>query len=159
VFYAVIGLLPSFWEHPTVLGIVLAVMVLALYLTARLSLIFPAISIGQSYGLSWSWRLTIGNGWRILLACWLVAMPMIILAFMVGVAAFFSLNAVLGSEVDATDFGAADSGFGWAFVVVQALIWESLGYVIMGICVVVTAIAYQFCTTLRQPATGAGAEA
>jgi hypothetical protein len=159
VFYTVIGLLSSFSEDPTVLGIVLAVMVLALYLTTRLSLIFPAISIGQSYGLSWSWRLTIGNGWRILLACWLVAMPMIILAFMVGVAAFFGLNAVLGSGVDATDFGAADSSFGWAFVVVQALIWESMGYVIMGICAVVTAIAYQFCTTVHQPGTGARAEA
>jgi hypothetical protein len=159
VLYAATGVPLWYWENPIVLGIVLAVLVLVLYVTTRLSLIFPAISIGQSYGFGRSWRLTIGNGWRILLACMLPTLLMIIWAFLVGFTAFYCLDAVLESGVDATDFGDADTSIGWAFVIVQALIWQSMGYVVLGVCVVVTSIAYRFCTALPQPATGPGVEA
>jgi hypothetical protein len=37
----------------------------ALYLTARLSLVFPATAIDQAAGLKWAWRTSRGNGWRL----------------------------------------------------------------------------------------------
>lgn len=39
----------------------------ALYVLARLSLVFPATAIDQRTSLQWSWNKTRGNGWRIFL--------------------------------------------------------------------------------------------
>ena len=37
----------------------------ALYVVARLSLVFPATAIDQPAGLKWAWRTSRGNGWRL----------------------------------------------------------------------------------------------
>ena len=46
--------------------IALAMMVGVGYLTARLSFVFPAISVGETYSLKQSWRHTASQGWRLL---------------------------------------------------------------------------------------------
>ena len=49
----------------------------ALYLIARLSLVFPATAIDQPAGLRWAWRASRGNGWRLVVVVtvlpWLVS--------------------------------------------------------------------------------------
>jgi hypothetical protein len=143
----------GYMENEIVFGIVFVAIIPMLFIFTRVSLIFPAISIGQHYGLGRSWRHSAGNGWRILSAYLLLVLPMILGTFLVGFAAFFGLNAVLDTGVDAMDFGVDDYSLGWAFVFVEALIWELMGFVYAGLCLVVLSIAFQFCTTLRLPAT------
>jgi hypothetical protein len=159
LFFAMIDGLSWYWEDTIVDGFAVVLALPILYLYTRFSLIFPAIAVSQTYGLRRSWRLTIGNGWRILLACWLAAMPIWIMAFLIGFAAFFGLDLYFDSGIGVLDFIVEDSSIGWRFVVTQSLILDLAGFVVIGICVVVTSIAYQFCTTLQRPATGAGAEA
>ncbi len=49
----------------------------ALYLIARLSLVFPATAIDRPAGLRWAWRTSRGNGWRLVVVVtvlpWLVS--------------------------------------------------------------------------------------
>ena len=49
----------------------------ALYLVARLSLVFPATAIDRPASLRWAWRTSRGNGWRLVVVVtvlpWLVS--------------------------------------------------------------------------------------
>lgn len=49
----------------------------ALYVVARLSLVFPATAIDRYAGLKWAWRTSRGNGWRLVVVItvmpWLVS--------------------------------------------------------------------------------------
>lgn len=62
----------------------LAVMLAVGYLTVRISFVFPAISVGETYSLKDSWNHTKSQGWRLLGALFLVMLPL--MAIMVGLA-------------------------------------------------------------------------
>jgi hypothetical protein len=66
----------SFWFR--FLGGWLAVpcMLLAFYVFARLSVIFPATAVDASVDLKWAWRLTAENGWRLFVVVY--AMPVVL---------------------------------------------------------------------------------
>jgi len=44
----------------------------AAYLSARLSVLLPAIAIDQKRNLAWAWALTEGNGWRLVWLLWVL---------------------------------------------------------------------------------------
>ena len=73
-----------------------ASMTLAIYFLARCSLVFPATAIDRSVGLKWSWRLSAGNGWRLVIIAgalpWVLAT--FILAFQRDIASFWELVAL-----------------------------------------------------------------
>jgi putative Mn2+ efflux pump MntP len=48
------------------------VVVVAFYLVARCSLVFPATAIDQETSLKWAWHTTRHNGWRLTIVLWLV---------------------------------------------------------------------------------------
>lgn len=43
------------------------IILLVMYLLARLSMIFPAVAIGKKPSIKWAWDISKGNGWRLLL--------------------------------------------------------------------------------------------
>jgi hypothetical protein len=47
--------------------VVLVAKIPALYLFARLCLVFPATAVDRRVNLKWAWRLTENNGWRLVL--------------------------------------------------------------------------------------------
>jgi membrane-anchored glycerophosphoryl diester phosphodiesterase (GDPDase) len=55
-----------------------AAKILALYVSARLSLVFPATAIDKRPDLKWSWNLTRNNGWRMVVVVgvlpWVIGM-------------------------------------------------------------------------------------
>ncbi len=148
-----------YWNDAIVFVIALATIVVMLYITMRFSLIFPAISIDQVYGLARSWRLTTGNGWRIFFACWLIIIPVIILVILIEFNTFLGMGIYFYSLFPSMGLGVGGIRFLWGLSLAKEFILVLVGYGVIGICVVVTSIAYQFCTALQPPATGAGPEA
>ncbi len=67
----------------------LAVVAALLLAMARLSLLFPAAAAGQPIGIGGAWRVTRGNGWRIVL-CWLFATAPLLLGVQIVMGAVFS---------------------------------------------------------------------
>jgi hypothetical protein len=66
---------------PDNLGWYVAIFLAALpasYVTARLSVLFPAIATDMEFSLKWAWRLTANNGWR--LAVIVAGFPVILAA-------------------------------------------------------------------------------
>ena len=49
----------------------------ALFLSARICLVFPATAVGRKVDLQWAWNLSASNGWRLVLVVdllpWLIA--------------------------------------------------------------------------------------
>jgi len=59
------NLLPRGWFESSLQPVEIAARLPALYIIARLSLVFPATAIDRNAGLKWAWRASRGNGWRL----------------------------------------------------------------------------------------------
>lgn len=82
----------------------------ALYLIARLSLVFPATAIDRPAGLKWAWRTSRGNGWRLVVVVtvlpWLVSRLVGLLYRDEATAAEIVVLTVLGTAVFALEIAA-----------------------------------------------------
>jgi hypothetical protein len=82
----------------------------ALYVVARLSLVFPATAIDRPAGLKWAWRTSRGNGWRLVVVVavmpWLVSHLVGLLYREVPTAAEVVLLTVLGTALFAVEIAA-----------------------------------------------------
>jgi len=82
----------------------------ALYLVARLSLVFPATAIDRPAGLRWAWRMSRGNGWRLVVVVtvlpWLVSRLVGLLYRDEATAAEIVLLTVLGTALFALEIAA-----------------------------------------------------
>ncbi|HJT61976.1 MAG TPA: hypothetical protein VJ797_09870 [Burkholderiales bacterium] len=82
----------------------------ALYLIARLSLVFPATAIDRPAGLRWAWRTSRGNGWRLVVVVtvlpWLMSHLVGLLYRDEATAAEIVLLTVLGTALFALEIAA-----------------------------------------------------
>jgi hypothetical protein len=82
----------------------------ALYLIARLSLVFPATAIDRPAGLRWAWRMSRGNGWRLVVVVtvlpWLVSHLVGLLYRDEATAAEIVLLTVIGTALFALEIAA-----------------------------------------------------
>lgn len=82
----------------------------ALYVVARLSLVFPATAIDRFAGLKWAWRTSRGNGWRLVVVVtvlpWLVSRLVGLLVRDEATAAEIVVLTVLGTAVFALEIAA-----------------------------------------------------
>lgn len=82
----------------------------ALYLIARLSLVFPATAIDRPTGLRWAWQASRGNGWRLVVVVtvlpWLVSRLVGLLYRDEATAAEIVLLTVLGTALFALEIAA-----------------------------------------------------
>jgi hypothetical protein len=82
----------------------------ALYLVARLSLVFPATAIDRHVGLRWAWRMSRGNGWRLVVVVtvlpWLVSHLVGLLYRDEATAAEIVLLTVIGTALFALEIAA-----------------------------------------------------
>lgn len=119
------------------------------YVMIRLSFVFPAVSVDESYRLRHAWTHTKGQGLRLLGATMIAAAPMVALVW--------GVNAVLGAALFA---GPEPGGDGLPAVAqMEAFIEANLGallltqiittainYVLMALMVSVISIAFRSCT-------------
>lgn len=82
----------------------------ALYLVARLSLVFPATAIDRGASLKWAWRTSRGNGWRLVVVVmvlpWLVSRLVGLLYREQATAVEIVLLTVLGTALFALEIAA-----------------------------------------------------
>lgn len=116
-----------------VLGSFLLVVLLMLYFYARWSFVFPAVAVDEPFGLRDSWRLTRGQGSRIVATMILVLLPITLVLMVAG-------PLILGLISSAGTQGAAAV----IFVVAFLLFYVALGYVLMAL--IMTAITLAFRT-------------
>jgi hypothetical protein len=115
---------------------------LLLYVAARLSLVFPAVSVDQKLGLRGSWRLTRGSGLT-LCGVFLAILLLILLAVVVG-------STILGQSISINIGGGADLVIApgdslWDIVIDNAppMIWAALvSYAGFGLLTAAYASAY-----------------
>jgi len=81
--FAVVGYLTSRMESVFLLFLLLPGLAFPGYLLARVSLYLPAAAVDRPLGLRQAWRTTRGEGWSLLLALALAALPLLLLALAV----------------------------------------------------------------------------
>jgi len=91
----------AFFHNKTYLLIAIVALLLFIFisiLTYRLSMLFPALSIGKKgVGLKWAMKISKGNGWRLF---WINSMPVMIGFFLFDVSTFFDrIERLLGTYV------------------------------------------------------------
>ncbi len=119
------------------------------YVMIRLSFVFPAVSVDESYRLRHAWTHTKGQGLRLLGATVLAAAPMVALVW--------GVNEILGALLFAEPAPGQDSlpavarmeafvdaNMG-AFLLIQT-ITTAINYVLMALMVSVISIAFRICT-------------
>jgi hypothetical protein len=139
-------------------ALVVAFVLLGIYILARFSFVFPAISVDERFGLRDSWRTSAGNAWRLIGAYLLTALPFIAATVVISLALPLVFS---GTETaDATQAPGLSAGV-FLYIVVNTLV----GYVAAAVTVSVLSIAFQTCTGWVPPdeargpgAPGTGAE-
>jgi hypothetical protein len=146
----VMAVRPESGSLPEAAGLMpLAGFAIVAYVMVRLSFVFPAVSVDESYRLRHAWTHTKGQGLRLLGATALAAVPM--------VALIWGVNEILGALLLAELEPGQDSLPG--VVQMQAFIDVNLGalllmqtvttainYVLMALMVSVISIAFRICT-------------
>ena len=121
------------------------------FIMARLSFVFPAVSVDEVYRLRHAWTHTKGQGLRLIGATFLAAAPMVALVWaasaILGALLFAAPVAMPGQEglspeAQAQAFVAANLG---ALMLTQA-IGAAINYVLMALMVSVISIAFRTCT-------------
>jgi hypothetical protein len=143
---------PVAMEMPLVWGIALIVGVLILaYVIVRLSFVFPAVAVDEAYRLKHSWTHTKGQGFRLLGAVIVTAVPMLVLlwpvSWLFGMF-IFSETAVptdQGSALPEAQMEAFIEQNLVAIFVSQVAI-AVLNYLLMALLVSVISIAFRTCT-------------
>lgn len=129
----------------------LAAMVGLLYVMMRLSFVFPAVAVDESYGLGWSWAHTRGQGFRLIGAVLLTLFPMLMVVWMAVAALTVLVMPDPGAMPDPAGttmeetmrFIFAENAP--AFVLSQ-LVLSALNYILMALMVSVISIAFKTCT-------------
>ncbi|MCP4330407.1 MAG: hypothetical protein GY791_18445 [Alphaproteobacteria bacterium] len=116
-----------------------ALMPLTLFLLVRLSFVFPAAAVGESFGFADSWRTTRGRFWRISAISILVGLPFIIaiMAFMAADPTVF--DGAAGEEIRA----APPLSLG---VIFEQAIGALAGYAFIATAVTGLSITFRTCT-------------
>jgi hypothetical protein len=130
------------------------------FIMARLSFVFPAVSVDESYRLRHAWTHTKGQGLRLIGATLLAAAPMVALIWAVsGILGALLISAPaavpgqdgLPPEARAQAFVDANLG---ALMLTQA-VGAAINYVLMALMVSVISIAFRTCTGWVPAASGA----
>jgi hypothetical protein len=121
------------------------------YVMARLSFVFPAVSVDEDYRLRHAWTHTKGQGLRLIGATVLAAVPMVVLVWVVSSilgALLFTEPAAAPGQSDlppgALMAAFVDANRG-ALLLTQA-ITAAINYVLMALMVSVISIAFRTCT-------------
>lgn len=129
--------------------LVLPLLLVAFYLAARFSFVFPAAAVDENFGLLESWRTTAGNAWRLIGAYLLALVPMLAAAAILMVIAG-TLLGVSGMMDGGPDFGGGVIGT-IVFIALAAV----LNYVFAAVFVSLLSLAFRTCTGWI-PDTGGG---
>jgi hypothetical protein len=121
------------------------------YIMARLSFVFPAVSVDESYRLRHAWTHTKGQGLRLIGATVIAAAPMVVLVWAVsgilGALLFAEPATVPGQDgvpPEAQTQVFVDANLG-ALMLTQAIA-AAINYVLMALMVSVISIAFRTCT-------------
>jgi len=130
------------------------------FVMARLSFVFPAVSVDESYRLRHAWTHTKGQGLRLIGASLLAAAPMVALIWAVSgiLGALLIAGPAAGPGQDGLPPEAraqafVDANLG-ALMLTQA-VGAAINYVLMALMVSVISIAFRTCTGWVPPAGGA----
>jgi hypothetical protein len=130
------------------------------FIMARLSFVFPAVSVDESYRLRHAWTHTKGQGLRLIGATLLAAAPMVALIWAVsrilGALLLADPTAVPGQDglpPEARAQAFVDANLG-ALMLTQA-VGAAINYVLMALMVSVISIAFRTCTGWVPAASGA----
>ena len=130
------------------------------FIMARLSFVFPAVSVDESYRLRHAWTHTKGQGLRLIGATLLASAPMVALIWAVsgilGALLLADPTAVPGQDglpPEARAQAFVDANLG-ALMLTQA-IGAAINYVLMALMVSVISIAFRTCTGWVPAASGA----
>jgi hypothetical protein len=107
------------------------------YLYARWCLAFPAIAVDERFGLRDSWRLSRGQGWRIVAAAVLVVLPFVVALIIAG-------QLVAGSLIAAA--ATADLSTIMTSLFVTSLVNMAVGFVVMALIVTMVTVAFRTLT-------------
>ncbi len=154
---------PDLGAIPAGLGLMIAAGAgILAFIMARLSFVFPAVSVDESYRLRHAWTHTKGQGARLIGATVLAAIPIVVLIWAVSAilgALIFAEPAAgqggLSPEAQAQAFLQANLG---ALVLTQA-ITAAINYVLMALMVSVISIAFRTCTGWVPSGRGAAGRA
>ena len=120
------------------------------FIMARLSFVFPAVSVDEDYRLRHAWTHTKGQGLRIIGATLLVAVPMVVLIWSVsgilGALLFAGPAAVTGQDAPSPEalMAAVEANLG-AHILIQGIV-AAINYALMALMVSVISIAFRTCT-------------
>lgn len=114
---------------PGTLLLILAAIAAALFVYARLSMLFPASALDRALGLRQSWQLTGGNGVRLAIAILLSSLIYLLLALVLGLA----LDAAVTDSVGRTSLTMRLAG---------TLMQQSLAFAGLAVGVTVLSVAY-----------------
>jgi hypothetical protein len=137
---------------PAGLGLVpVAGFAILAYVMARLSFVFPAVSVDEDYRLRHAWTHTKGQGLRLIGAMVLAAVPMVVLVWVVSSILGALLFAEPAAAPDQSDLppgelmaAFVDANRG-ALLLTQA-ITAAINYVLMALMVSAISIAFRTCT-------------
>ena len=141
---------PEAGSLPAAAGLMpLAGFVIVAYVMIRLSFVFPAVSVDESYRLRHAWTHTKGQGLRLLAATVIAAVPMVALVW--------GVNEILGALLFAGQAPGQDglpavaqmaafveANLG-ALLLIQA-VTAAINYVLMALMVSVISVAFRICT-------------
>jgi len=141
---------PDLGAIPAGLGLMIAAGAgILAFIMARLSFVFPAVSVDESYRLRHAWTHTKGQGARLIGATVLAAIPIVVLIWAVSAI----LGALIFAEPAAGQGGLSPEGQAQAFLeanlgalVLTQAITAAINYVLMALMVSVISIAFRTCT-------------
>ncbi len=127
--------------------IVIPLVLLAGYVAARFSFVFPAAAVDERFGLAESWRTTAGNAWRLIGAYLLALFPMIAVVFLLMVVggSLLGLGGMMGGPGGMGPGGGAPGIGGPAGVVFIALM-AVVNYIFAAVFVSLLSLAFRTCT-------------
>ncbi len=143
---------PDSGSLPAAAGLMpIAGIAIVAYIMIRLSFVFPAVSVDESYRLRHAWTHTKGQGLRLLVATILAAAPMVALVW--GVSALLGALLFTGAAPAMGEDGVSPIAQMAAFVdanlgalMLSQAISAAINYVLMALMVSVISIAFRICT-------------
>lgn len=120
------------------------------YVLLRLSFVFPAVAVDETYGLRHSWTHTRGQGLRLFAAMLLTVVPLVLLAWaktaIVDGALLGGLESESGEAMPTPEEISAWVRDNAPGLMVSQLINAALGYIGMALTLSVASIAFRICT-------------
>ena len=127
------------------------------YLVMRLSFVFPAVSVDESYRFVHAWRHSRGQGWRLVGATIVTLFPTGLLSGVTTLAvsfAYFGDTRLISGEGLVDESGSLAAGAQSAMLV-DAVVTQPLGYIMTALFVTVLSFAFRVSTGWIPPNEGA----